>query len=68
MPVPGAPLRRSTSDKLIAGVCGGIAEWRGWNATLVRAVFVIGSFIPIIPGFLVYAVLWIVVPRAPRAS
>jgi phage shock protein PspC (stress-responsive transcriptional regulator) len=62
--VPTGPLRRSTRNKLIAGVCGGIAEWRGWNATLVRVVFVVGSFIPIIPGFVVYLVLWLLVPKA----
>jgi phage shock protein C len=49
---------------MIAGVCGGLAEWRGWNATFVRVLFVIGSLIPIVPGFLVYLILWLIVPRA----
>jgi phage shock protein C len=49
---------------MIAGVCGGLAEWGGWNATFVRVLFVIGSLIPIVPGFLVYLVLWLIVPRA----
>jgi phage shock protein PspC (stress-responsive transcriptional regulator) len=47
---------------MIAGVCGGIAEWRGWNVTLVRVLFVVGSLVPIIPGFVVYLVLWVLVP------
>jgi len=56
-------LRRSRRKKIIAGVCGGIAEWLGWNVTLVRILFVVGSFIPVIPGFLVYLVLWVIVPK-----
>ena len=56
------PLRRSRREKLIAGVCGGLAEWRGWNVTVVRVLFVAGSLLPIIPGFVVYIALWILVP------
>ena len=56
------PLRRSRRTKMLAGVCGGIAEWRGWNVTLVRVLFVVGSLVPIIPGFVVYLVLWVLVP------
>jgi phage shock protein PspC (stress-responsive transcriptional regulator) len=56
------PLRRSRRTKIVAGVCGGIAEWRGWNVTLVRVLFVVGSLVPIIPGFVVYLVLWLLVP------
>jgi phage shock protein PspC (stress-responsive transcriptional regulator) len=44
---------------MIAGVCGGIAEWRGWNASVIRVLFVLGSLIPIVPGFVVYVVLWV---------
>lgn len=49
---------------MIAGVCGGIAAWLGWNVTVVRILFVVGSVLPIIPGFVVYIVLWSVVPDA----
>jgi phage shock protein C len=56
-------LRRSTDDKVIAGVCGGLAEWLGWKASTVRILFVVGSFLPVIPGFLVYVILWAFVPR-----
>ncbi|MBX2989821.1 MAG: PspC domain-containing protein [Bacteroidetes bacterium] len=55
-------LRRSTRNKMIAGVCAGLASWLGWDVTVVRVLFVVGSFIPVIPGFLVYLVLWIAVP------
>jgi len=51
-------LHRSRNQKMIAGVCGGLAEWVGWDATLIRILFVVGSFVPIVPGFLVYLILW----------
>lgn len=55
-------LRRSRQTRIIAGVCGGLAEWLGWDVTLVRILFVVGSFVPVIPGFLVYLILWVAVP------
>jgi phage shock protein PspC (stress-responsive transcriptional regulator) len=58
------PLRRSRSDRILGGVCGGLARRYGWSPTLVRVLFVIGSFLPILPGFLVYLVLWIAIPKA----
>ena len=57
------PLRRSRRKKVIAGVCRGLAEWLGWNVTLVRILFIVGSFIPVIPGFIVYLVLWVLIPK-----
>ena len=60
------PLRRSRRHRLIAGVCGGVAERLGWRPSVVRALFVIGSLVPVLPGFVVYAVLWLVVPSEPR--
>ena len=56
-------LRRSSHGKIIAGVCAGIANWLGWDVKTVRVLFVVGSFIPIIPGFLVYIILWVIVPK-----
>jgi phage shock protein C len=52
---------------MIAGVCGGIAEWLGWDPTVVRVVYVVGSILSVaFPGILVYVVLWIVMPKAPE--
>ncbi|HEU5321159.1 MAG TPA: PspC domain-containing protein [Methylomirabilota bacterium] len=60
------PLRRSRSHRMIAGVCGGIAEWLGWDATLVRVLYVIVSIVSVaFPGIIVYLVLWLVMPKAP---
>ena len=60
------PLQRSRKHKMIAGVCGGIADWRGWDPTLVRILYVVVSFVSVaFPGILAYLVLWIIMPKAP---
>ena len=62
---PRRPLRRSRRHRMIAGVCGGIAEWLGWDPTLVRVLYVVGSILSAaFPGILVYIILWIIVPNA----
>lgn len=59
------PLRRSRQHRMVAGVCGGIAEWLGWDPTLVRVLYVVGSIVSAaFPGILVYIILWIIVPNA----
>ena len=59
----GQVLRRS-SNKMIAGVCAGIAEYFGWEITLFRVVFVLVSILSVaFPGILVYLILWLVMPR-----
>ena len=60
------PLHRSRKHKMIAGVCGGIAEWLGWDPTVVRIVYVLVSILSAaFPGIIVYVGLWILMPRAP---
>ena len=62
-------LHRSQNHRMIAGVLGGIAEYLGWNATLVRLLFVIISTASVaVPGILIYIVLWIVMPNATQNS
>jgi phage shock protein C len=62
---PANPLRRSRRHRLIAGVCGGLAEWLGWDPTLVRVLYVVVSILSAaFPGLLVYVVLWLVMPEA----
>ena len=41
---------RRSSNKMIAGVCGGIAEWLGWDPTVVRVVYVVGSILSVAFG------------------
>jgi phage shock protein C len=60
------PLYRSRRSHIIAGVCGGLAEWLGWSPTWVRVLYVIGSTLSIaFPGIIVYIILWVVMPKAP---
>jgi phage shock protein C len=59
------PLYRSRRNKVIAGVCGGLAEWLGWDPTLTRVLYVIVSLLSAaFPGLLAYVILWIVMPQA----
>lgn len=59
-------LYRSRNNKMIAGVCGGIAEWLGWTPTAVRVAYVIISILSVgFPGTVAYVILWIVMPKEP---
>jgi phage shock protein PspC (stress-responsive transcriptional regulator) len=61
----GKSLHRSRRHRMLAGVCGGLADWLGWDPTLVRIVYVVVSVCSAaFPGILVYLVLWLVMPRA----
>lgn len=55
-------LKRS-SDKVIAGVCGGLAAWLGWDVSLVRVLYVFATIFTAFSGLLVYIILWIVMPQ-----
>ncbi|MCI0549480.1 MAG: PspC domain-containing protein [Anaerolineae bacterium] len=56
-------LRRSRSNRMIAGVCGGLAEFFGISAFWFRLGFII-AFIPGgVPGILVYLLMWIMIPK-----
>jgi len=61
-------LYRSSSNKMIAGVCAGLAEYFNINPVIVRVVFIIlllpGGF----PGFIPYILLWAIVPYKPAAN
>lgn len=51
-------LARNPNDKWIAGVCGGIARWLGWDSGVVRLIYVLVSFFSAaFPGILVYIIL-----------
>jgi phage shock protein PspC (stress-responsive transcriptional regulator) len=58
------PLRRSRKNRMIAGVCGGLAQWLGWDPTLVRVLYVAVSILSAaFPGILVYLILWVLMPE-----
>jgi phage shock protein C len=55
-------LRRSKSNRMIAGVCGGLSEFFGISSFWFRLAFVI-AFIPGgVPGIVVYILMWMIVP------
>ncbi|GAB2922904.1 PspC domain-containing protein [Rhodococcus aerolatus] len=58
-----AQLVRARNGKMLAGVCAGIAQRYGLSATTVRAVFVVSCLLPG-PQFVLYLVLWLVMPQA----
>ncbi|OXR45412.1 hypothetical protein B7C42_02537 [Nocardia cerradoensis] len=62
MTAPTRRRTRSTSDKWIGGVCGGLAEYFGWNANVIRLLFVLSCLLPG-PQFIVYLVLWLIIPK-----
>ena len=58
------PFVRSRHDRMLGGVCGGIAQRLGWNSTLLRVIFVIVSLASAaFPGILVYLILWLLMPE-----
>lgn len=58
------PLRRSRDDRIVAGVCSGLAKWLGWDPTVVRVAYVIVSLISAaFPGIIAYILLWILMPE-----
>ena len=58
------PLRRSRSNRMIAGVVGGLAEHFGIDPTLARVLYVVGSVVSVaFPGILVYVLLWAIIPQ-----
>lgn len=60
-------LYRSRNHRMIAGVCGGLADWLGWSPTLVRIAYVLLSILSAgFPGTIAYLILWVVMPKAPR--
>jgi phage shock protein PspC (stress-responsive transcriptional regulator) len=66
MTVPARyPLRRDTSNKMIAGVCAGIARRYGLSVTGLRVAFVISCVLPG-PQFIAYLLLWVLLPPDDR--
>jgi len=61
-------LTRSKSDRMLLGVCGGIAQWLGWDPTIVRVAYVLISVCSAaFPGIFVYVILALVMPPEPSA-
>lgn len=64
MTTESRPLTRSRSDRMLAGVIGGIARRFGWDSNLTRIGYVILSVVSAgFPGILVYLILWLLMPE-----
>jgi phage shock protein PspC (stress-responsive transcriptional regulator) len=63
-------LTRSTTERKIAGVCGGLAEYFHLDPTVVRVVWAILAVVPggIVLGILSYVVAWFIMPSQPSLS
>jgi len=69
--VAAKKLYRSLNQKMMAGVCGGVAEYFDVDVSIVRLIFIaIALASALFPMFIFYIVAWIVIPvqRAPQAE
>jgi phage shock protein C len=63
------PRLTRSNDRLIAGVCGGIAAFLGWSPSAVRALYVFVSIVSVaFPGIVAYLLLWWVMPPPPDSA
>jgi len=61
-------LTRSRDDRWIAGICGGIAEHTGIDATLIRVILVIATILGAGSLVVVYLICWVVIPKEPSSE
>ena len=52
-----------SSNRMIGGVCGGLAEWLGWDPTLVRILYTVLTVFTAFSGAIFYLILWIIMPK-----
>jgi phage shock protein C len=52
-----------SNNRMIAGVCGGLAEWLGWDPTLVRILYTVLTIFTVFSGAIFYLILWIIMPK-----
>ena len=60
-------LDRSRTDRKLAGVCGGLAQYFNTDATLIRVLFVVLALLGG-PGLVIYLLMWILVPEEPQGT
>jgi phage shock protein PspC (stress-responsive transcriptional regulator) len=66
---PQRRLTRSATDAKVAGVCGGLAEYFGVDATPIRVLWVVASLVPpvLAGGIVAYVAAWLILPKGPVA-
>ncbi len=53
-----------SSNRALAGVCGGIAEYLGWDPTVTRVIYALLTFFSgAFPGITIYIILWVLMPE-----
>ena len=52
-----------SNDRVIAGVCAGLAEWLGWNTTAVRVAWLLLTIFTVFSGGVIYLILWLLMPE-----
>ncbi|MEN4010512.1 MAG: PspC domain-containing protein [Chloroflexota bacterium] len=57
-------LYRSTRERMIGGVCAGLADYLGMDATVIRLIFLLLFFMAG-NGLLIYLIMWLIVPEEP---
>ncbi len=57
-----------SNNRMIGGVCAGIADYFNWDITLVRIVYVLATFFTACSGGIVYLILWLIMPEAGREN
>ena len=58
-------LYRSRTERWLAGVCGGIGDYFNTDATVIRIIFVLATFI-MGGGLWIYLILWLIIPLEPE--
>jgi phage shock protein C len=61
-------LERPQHGRYIFGVCAGLAQWIGWDVSIVRFLFLVAIFVLVGLPILIYFVLWFVMPGEPPAN
>jgi phage shock protein C len=59
-------LYRSAKDRIIGGVCGGIADYFGIDPVIIRILWIIVTLASLGFGILAYLLAWIIIPRNPN--
>ena len=56
-------LFRSRHNRMLAGVCGGLAEYFNIDPTMMRVITIILTVTPFVPAGIIYALLWLLIPE-----
>ena len=61
-------LYRSRKDRIVGGVCGGLAAHIDVDPSLIRLVWIVVTLISLGTGLIVYLAAWIIIPESPEES